>query len=139
MRGTLLIAALAVVVGCGAVATAASSAAATSASAELRIVYWAGGSKAGAAKTWTLRCGPAGGTLGTLARERDACRRLAGLRNPFAPPNPDLMCTQQYGGPNEAQITGTYQGRRVWVRLGLTDGCQITRFRRLAFLIPAYS
>jgi Subtilisin inhibitor-like len=139
MRGTLLIAALAVVVGCGAGATAASSAAATSASAELRIAYWENGSKTGAARTWTLRCDPAGGTLGTLARERDACRRLAALKRPFAPPDPDLACTQQYGGPQQALITGTYQGRRVWVRLGLADGCQISRFKRLAFLIPAYS
>jgi hypothetical protein len=138
MRGILLIAALAVAVG-GAGATAASSAAAASASTELRIAYWENGSKAGAARTWTLRCDPAGGTLGTLARERDACRRLAALRRPFAPPDPELACTQQYGGPDQARITGTYQGRRVWVRLGLTDGCQIARFKRLAFLVPGYS
>ena len=138
MRGIFLIAALAVAVG-GAGATAAACAAATSASSELRIAYWENGSKAVAARTWTLRCDPAGGTLGTLARERDACRRLAALRRPFAPPDPELACTQQYGGPDQARITGTYQGRRVWVRLGLTDGCQIARFKRLAFLVPGYS
>jgi hypothetical protein len=138
MRRTLLIAAFALTVGCGAGATAASPAA-TAASSELRIAYWENGLKAGGGKTWTLRCDPAGGTLGTLARERDACRRLAALRNPFAPPRKDLMCTQQYGGPDQAQITGIYQGRRVWARLALTDGCQIARFKRLAFLIPAYS
>ena len=48
------------------------------------------------------------------------------------------MCTQQYGGPDQALITGTYRGRGVWVRLGLADGCQIARFRKLGFLIPAF-
>ncbi len=139
MRGIVLITALALLVACGAGLTAASAAATTSSSTELTITYWEEGSRAGGAKSWTLRCEPAGGTLGTLAREREACRRLTELRNPFTPPNPDLACTMQYGGPDQAQITGAYEGRRVWVRLGLADGCQIARFKKLAFLVPAYS
>ena len=138
MRGPILIAALAVALGC-AFGSASASAAATSAETELTITYWENGSVEGNARTWTLRCDPVGGTLGTLAREREACRRLDALRNPFARPNPAMVCTMQYGGPDQAQITGTHEGRRVWIRLGLADGCQIARFKRFAFLIPAYS
>jgi aminoglycoside phosphotransferase (APT) family kinase protein len=138
MRGTFLIAALAVALAC-VLGAASAATAATSAETELTITYWANGASEGSARTWTLRCDPVGGTLGTLARERAACGRLDALRAPFARPNPTMVCTMQYGGPDQAQITGTYEGRRVWVRLGLADGCQIARFKRFAFLIPAYS
>jgi hypothetical protein len=137
MRGPILIVVLVVLLVCG--AGVGASTAATSAATELRITYWPNGSRAAEEKTWTLRCEPAGGTLGTLAVERAACRRLDVLKSPFARPNPAQICTQEYGGPDQAQITGTYEGRRVWIRLGLADGCQIARFKRLAFLIPAYS
>ncbi len=134
MRGAVLIAALAALVACGASSLAASAAAATS-STSLTITYWPNGSDAGVKRTATLRCDPVGGTL---ARRVTACRKLDGLVNPFARPRMDLVCTQQYGGPDEALIAGTFEGRRVWVRLGLADGCQIARFNRLAFLVPGY-
>jgi hypothetical protein len=134
MRGIVLTATLAVLVGCGAGSSTASTSATPS--TQLKITYWPEGIGDGPAKTWTLRCNPAGGTL---VRPGRACLKLAALTNPFAPPSPDLMCTQQYGGPDQAQITGTYRGRRIFVALGLTDGCQIARFRKLGFLIPGFS
>jgi hypothetical protein len=137
VRGAILIASLAVFLG-GVTGAASGSTAATSADTELTITYWADGARDGSARTWTLRCSPAGGTLGTLAREREACRRLDSLPDLLARPRPDLVCTMQYGGPDRALIAGTYEGRRLWIRLGLADGCQIARFRKLAFLIPAY-
>ena len=133
MRGVVLIATLAVLIGCGAGSSTASTS--DTPSTQLTIRYWSEGIGEGPAKTWTLRCNPAGGTL---VRSAVACRRLAALANPFARPRADLMCTQQYGGPDQAQITGTYRGRRIFVALGLTDGCQIARFKTLGFLIPAY-
>ena len=134
MRGAVLIATMAVLVGG---AAGSSTASATEApSTQLKIAYWSEGIGEGPAKTWTLRCNPPGGTLGRAGR---ACLKLATLRNPFARPSPDLMCTQQYGGPDQAQITGTFRGRRVWVALSLTDGCQIARFHTFGFLIPGFS
>lgn len=128
MRVVVALAALFTALGVGAsVAEAATS--------ELRITYWAEGRGQGTARTWTLRCGPAGGTL---PRPGTACRKLAGMSNPFAPVPEDAVCTQQYGGPQEALVTGTYRGRRVWVRLSLRDGCQIARFQRLSFLVPTF-
>ena len=48
------------------------------------------------------------------------------------------MCTQQYGGPQEGTVSGTYLGRRVSASFSLTDGCQIARFKRVAFLFPGF-
>lgn len=40
-------------------------------------------------------------------------------------PDPDLMCTQIYGGPEEARITGTIDDQRVDTVITRTDGCGI--------------
>jgi hypothetical protein len=88
----------------------------------------------GAAKHWTLRCGPAGGTLPQAAQ---ACRRLAALDDPFAPVPDDAVCTQVYGGPQTARVTGRFRGRPVWVRFGRGNGCEIARWRRVDFLFPS--
>ena len=102
---------------------------------ELRIRVWPGGRGEGMSRTWTLACAPA---RGTLPRRDTACRRLAGVTRPFAPPPKDMQCTLIYGGPAEALVTGTYRGRKVWALLTLRDGCQISRWRRVAFLTPGY-
>ena len=102
---------------------------------ELRVRLWPAGRGEGAAKTWTLECGPA---RGTLPRRVAACRRLAEVRRPFAPIPSDMQCTLIYGGPAEALVTGTYRGSQVWALLTLSDGCQIARWRQVGFLTPGY-
>lgn len=97
---------------------------------DLRITVWPDG-RGKASKTWTLRCGPTGGTLPRAAR---ACRLLAAARRPLAPVPSDAVCTEIYGGPAEALVVGRHRGRRVWTRFDRTDGCQIDRWRRHAFL-----
>ncbi len=88
------------------------------------------------ATLWTLRCGPTGGTLPKRAA---ACQKLDTLKNPFAPLPKDLQCTDIYGGDEQALITGTHDGRRVWVMLGRRNGCEIARWRKLAFLLSGAS
>jgi len=83
-------------------------------------------------KHWTLRCGPAGGTLPHAPR---ACTRLAALDDPFAPVPKNEACTQIFGGPQTARITGRIRGRSVWATFNLRNGCQIARWRRLSFLL----
>jgi hypothetical protein len=83
-------------------------------------------------KVWTLRC-PGGGTLPRPAR---ACERLLRLRDPFAPVPRDVACTEIYGGPQEAEVHGTYRGRRVDARFNRTDGCEIARWNKVRFLFP---
>lgn len=63
------------------------------------------------------------------------CAQLAHVgRKAFAPVGPDEMCSQIYGGPQRALVTGTLAGRHVWARFRRTDGCQTARWQRLAFL-----
>jgi hypothetical protein len=96
----------------------------------LRIVVWPSG-MSGDSHTWTLRCGPVGGTLPNAAL---ACRKLSSLSDPFAPTPPDVACTQIYGGPEVARVTGRVNGRAVWATFRRRDGCETDRWNRLAFL-----
>jgi Subtilisin inhibitor-like len=83
----------------------------------------------------TLRCDPSGGTVTQPAR---ACRRLlAAGRGIFAPTPPGTACTMIYGGPQEALVTGTLRGVKVWARFRRRDGCEIARWNRVGFLLGA--
>lgn len=53
----------------------------------------------------------------------------------FPQPGPPKMCTQQYGGPQVAQVTGRYLGREVHATFSRTDGCEIGRWRMMAPLL----
>lgn len=55
----------------------------------------------------------------------------------FPRPGPPKICTQQYGGPQVAQVDGTFLGRTVHSRFTRTDGCEIARWRALAPLFGA--
>lgn len=84
---------------------------------------------------WTLACNPA---RGTLVRPAVACRRLAaGGRKLFAPVPKDAVCTEIYGGPQEALVVGNVRGQRVWARFARRNGCEIARWSRLSpWLLP---
>jgi hypothetical protein len=47
----------------------------------------------------------------------------------------DIACTQQYGGPEEATITGTIRGNPVDASFKRTDGCEISRWERVKALL----
>jgi hypothetical protein len=102
------------------------------ASASLHVTVWPHG-RDGAARTWTLRCAPAGGTLPRPAR---ACAKLSLLTRPFAPVPRNVACTQIYGGPAVAVVTGSFEERRVRAVFNRTNGCEIARWNRLRFLFP---
>jgi len=53
----------------------------------------------------------------------------------FPEPGPPKLCTQQYGGPQVAVVSGTFNGRPVNTRFSLTDGCEIARWRALPPLL----
>lgn len=105
------------------------------ASDELRVTYWPEGRERGEPLRWTLRCSPVGGTLPWAAA---ACTRLARMKAPLAPLPKNQACTEIYGGPQEAIVAGAYRGRRSWIRLARSNGCEISRFERLRFLVPAF-
>lgn len=79
--------------------------------------------------TWTLTCDPPGGTHPSPAQ---ACAALAAAgADPFALPPRNTMCSQIYGGPQTATVTGTYRGKPVQARFSRTDGCQTARWQKL--------
>jgi hypothetical protein len=55
----------------------------------------------------------------------------------YAPVPADVMCSQVYGGPQQALVTGSWGGRKIWARFKRTDGCQTSRWDRVAFLFRA--
>lgn len=130
MRGLLLLALVAALGACG----SGSSAGATG-ETSLTVRYWPNGRDAGERVTWTLRCDPA---RGTLPRPVRACTRLAaGGTRLFAPDPKNVVCTQIYGGPQVARITGTFRGRSVAASFSRVDGCEIARWSRLSpWLLP---
>ena len=84
--------------------------------------------------TTTLRCAPAGGTV---TRPGRACQRLAAMPNAFAPTPKNVACTEIYGGPQTATVSGTYRGRPLRTTFARRNGCEIDRWTRHGFLLPA--
>jgi hypothetical protein len=91
------------------------------------------GGKDAPAKLWTLNC-PVGGTLPNPTR---ACRRLEALDDPFAPVPKRAACTAIYGGPQLADVRGTFRGRSVNAHFARGNGCEIARWNRVRFLFPS--
>jgi Subtilisin inhibitor-like len=96
----------------------------------LRITLWPRG-KGPSPYHWTLQCRPANGTL---PNRRVACTKLNALSRPFAPVPKGAACTEQFGGPAEATVTGRFEGKRVWAHFNRTDGCRIARWTKHEFL-----
>jgi subtilisin inhibitor-like len=133
MRIAIVIGALVAVVGCGA-GSAAQSASATA--TNLGITVWPDGRAEGNAMMYTLRCDPA---AGTLPKAGIACSKLGSLPRPFGAVPRDAICTEQYGGPQQALVTGKHRGHSLWAMFSATNGCQISRAKRIAFLLPGFS
>ena len=99
----------------------------------LQIKVWPNGKDGEAPREWRLHCDRAGGTH--PAPEK-ACEQLFGLADPFAPIPGDAVCTEIYGGPAVAEVEGLYRGETVDAKFTRTNGCEIDRWDRHAFLFP---
>lgn len=55
----------------------------------------------------------------------------------FTKPDPTLQCTQQYGGPQTATVTGSVNGRPVEATFARTDGCEISRWNAMEPILGA--
>jgi hypothetical protein len=65
-----------------------------------------------------------------------ACGAAAGISAAdLAATEEDVACTQQFGGPETATITGTLRGEPVNVRFSRSDGCEIARWDRVKPLL----
>jgi len=123
----LTLAALAVA-GCGGKDSSSGTASPT---ADLQISTSVKGSEQ-PSKLWTLRC-PAGGTLPDAA---GACSKLAQIEDPFAPVPKGTACTEIYGGPELADVSGTFDGKPVNTQFSRGNGCEIERWKKVGFLFP---
>ena len=65
-----------------------------------------------------------------------ACAKLALMDDPFAPVPKDKACTQVFGGPEVADVTGTFRGKPVNAHFEKGNGCEIARWNRVEFLFP---
>lgn len=83
---------------------------------------------------YTLVC--AGVAEGEHPEPAAACDHLRGLDEPFAPLGTDLLCTEVYGGPQTAHITGRWGGQPVDLRLSRENGCLISQWDSLGPLLP---
>ncbi|MFL5944679.1 MAG: SSI family serine proteinase inhibitor [Gaiellaceae bacterium] len=101
------------------------------ASTSLQITVWT--SDTAKAQHFTLRCNP---VAGTLPHRAAACRKLLGMTRPFAPTPKNVACTDIYGGPQRARITGRLRGFSVRAEFSRTNGCEIGRWERVRFLFP---
>jgi hypothetical protein len=87
-----------------------------------------------------VRCAAAGnrvdGFLRAVGAPRAcaAARRIAGLL--ASGPDPHRACSQIYGGPERALVTGTVGGRRIRHGFSRTNGCGVAEWRRAMPLLP---
>lgn len=56
-------------------------------------------------------------------------------RKDFDPVPGDVACTQIFGGPQTARVSGTLRGERVDARFARNDGCEMGRWDKLAPLL----
>ena len=98
---------------------------------DLVIVYEDG---SGRKSRWQLTCDPAGGTHPDPAA---ACEILAAHGAKALPPVPkDVACTEIYGGPDKATVSGTWRGQRVRSTFSRVNGCEISRWDLMRGLLP---
>jgi Subtilisin inhibitor-like len=131
LRSALLLAVVALASGCGGGEDSADEEPSQPAT-KLEISVWNSGMD-GPVRNWTLEC-PPGGSLPNAAT---ACARLEALGDEaFAPLAKDIVCAQIYGGPQVAEVRGTFDGRPVEARFNRTNGCEMERWNRHEFLFP---
>lgn len=144
---TLLVLSLLLLTACGSESVRSGPAAPSSTSAEDSLAAGGGISRAdndlvveidrgSGPERYTLTC--VGVVEGDHPRAKEACEHLKELEDPFAPVPADAVCTQVYGGPETAGVTGLWRGDPVDLELSRSDGCRIDQWERLGpLLAPA--
>jgi len=131
----LAVVALATLAACGSEATSDGRTGAPSAGTSLTVVVTPDEGKD--ASTYELTCDQAGGDH---PQPEQACEAVAAAgASVFEPVPAGQSCTQIFGGPQTATVTGTYDGRQVDATFSRTDGCEIARWDELGttfFTVP---
>jgi len=89
----------------------------------------------------TLQCGPDASSTGFLAGRANAvCESVASHKTLLTePPDPARPCTQIYGGPEVARVTGAVDSQRVDRGFTRADGCGIADWDKVKMLIDPRS
>jgi hypothetical protein len=125
MRIVVLLAALALVAGCGE-DDETEAPASTPALADLTVVVNDGSDE----KTADIQCDG--------ATDSDVCGAVADLESKTFEPVPgNVACTQQYGGPETATVSGTLRGEPVDAKFSRENGCEIERWEAAKPLFDA--
>ena len=106
------------------------------ATVRLEVRYDDGGS---VRKSATLTCRASGNRATGYLRKRDVrrlCRAARELRAFFVTPPPHEACTEVWGGPDRARVTGRIGGDAIDRRLARNDGCEIDDWDRAQPLLP---
>ena len=85
----------------------------------------------GGGRRFDLSCDPPGGDH---PKAEAACDTLAANPEALEPVPPETACTQIFGGPERAEVTGLFRGRDVDATFDRSNGCEIDRWDRLAAL-----
>jgi hypothetical protein len=115
----VLIAAVVLVVGCG-----EDEQAAAPPFAELVVEVDADGEGGEAPEQRTIRCETA---------DEPPCRGMDPAV--FEPTPRGTACTQLFGGPQTATVTGTWDGERIDARFSRNNGCEIARWKKAVTLL----
>ena len=94
----------------------------------------------GARSVAHLRCRGSRATAGGFLRAvgaRRACAHARGVSGLLTSgPDPHRACTEIFGGPERALVTGRIGDRRVRRSFKRTDGCEVADWRRAMPLLP---
>jgi hypothetical protein len=95
---------------------------------------------AGRKTTGSLTCRGADrraeGALDGRASPTKLCAQAKGIAELLtSPPARGRACTQIYGGPETARVTGTIEGEKVDRRFRRTNGCELADYTRAAGLL----
>jgi hypothetical protein len=124
MRAIALVAAVLLIAACGEDEPATSSDV-----AELTITVDQDGDDTGAPpKELKLTC--------ASASDSDGCKAADALtKDDLAPTPTGQACTQIFGGPETATITGTLHGEAVDASFSRSDGCEVERWKTVEPLL----
>lgn len=139
MRTPLVVLALVLLAGCGDDEGEPAGMAPAAREVALEINFDDGRGETGEA---SLRCGGGSPEATGYLEDADAaelCERAVGLRELFTEEPPQRACTQIFGGPQTARVTGELSGETVDRRFSRENGCRIAEWDRLAAagLLPA--
>jgi hypothetical protein len=98
--------------------------------ADLTVTVDADGDGSDKPRSTTVKC--------EAAQDSDTCKAVDGMApKTFEPVGDMVACTQQYGGPETATVTGTLHGDAIDATFSRVNGCEISRWEQAAPLLEA--